>query len=87
MAAYLSWRVKILVTNVIEPIKRSESKKLAGNVFACSANKLAFIGWLYSTRPISNMAMLVSKYIGGGEELFGIQLYLALAQNPTQKYE
>ena len=58
--------MKILVTNVIEPIKRSESKKLAGNVFACSANKLAFIGWLYSTRPISNMAMLVSKYIGGG---------------------
>ena len=33
------------------------------------------------------LCWLASTLGGGGEELFGIQLYLALAQNPTQKYE
>ena len=34
LAVYLNWLVKILVNNVVEPMKWSDSKQLAGYIFA-----------------------------------------------------
>ena len=68
MAAYLSWSVEILVTNVIETMRWSESKQLAGYIFGrciAPAPILSLLTGFCGTEPIGSVTMLVSKYRGG----------------------
>lgn len=80
MAAYGSWSMETLVPNIIESMKRSESKLLAGYIFEC------FIALAHSlrTESISSVAMSVSKC--GGGKLLGTWLCLAPGQDPMQKF-
>ena len=50
----------------------------------CTEAKLAYIGWLCGTEPISSVAMLVSKYEGG--KFLEIRLCLAPAHDSFQKF-
>ena len=73
MAAYLSWSMEILVTNIPDSTKWSNSKQLAGYTFT-----------LYcSTAPISNVTMPVNNCKGG--KFLRISLCLAPPQDPRHK--
>ena len=52
---------------------------------ALAPSSLAFIGWLCGTVYINSVAMPVSKY--GGGKFLGIWQCLALALDPTEKFQ
>ena len=75
-------------TNVIQSMKSSDSKHLAGYIFTCClalvpSSPLLAVSAVQSLLAVSLYAVPVSKY--RGDKFLEIRLCLAPSQDPTQK--